>query len=145
MSACTDSAKLPLAKRAYLPPSLTGLREEAFDSSHEVRSGQLKYFGELQDGGERGAVFTAFQEAYVFGVVATLEGKCFLSEVMLLPELNEDSRKRSLLRRALFVSSRHPQTGVCGQSINTSTKYSIPCISNYCLGDSFTSRVLEAV
>jgi hypothetical protein len=144
VSACTRPAGFPLAKSANFPPSLAGSRDEVFDTSHEVSSRQLKYFGKLKDGGKRGTVFTAFQEAYVLGMVPALEGKCLLSEMSLLPELNKHPRKCSLLWRALFLRSWHPQIGVCGLSINTSTKYSIPLGGGYLLGNPLKSSGLEA-
>jgi hypothetical protein len=48
-----------------------------------------------------------------------------LREVTFPPELAKNPCEGSLLWRALFVLGWHPQPGVCGLSINTSTKYSI--------------------
>jgi hypothetical protein len=115
-----------LTKRAYFPTPFAGSGKKSFNVSHQVRSRQLKNLGKLKDRCERWAVFAALQQTYVLGVIPTLEGKRFLREMTLHTQLTEDPRKRSLLWRARFVPSWHSQLGVCGVSINTSTKYSIP-------------------
>jgi hypothetical protein len=121
---CTDPT-LPSAKGTHFAAPFPGLRQDALDSSHEVGPRQLKYVRELKNGCERRTVFPALQKAYVFGVIATIEGKLFLREMTLLSELIQDPRERTFFGRALFVLDWHPQLGVCGLSINTSTKYSI--------------------
>jgi len=122
----TRLTRLWLTKRAYFPASFACSGQQSFDAGHEVRSRYLKNLGEFQDCGKRRTVFAAFQQAYVLRVVATFEGKRFLREMTLLPQLTEGPRKCSLLWRTLFVSGWHPQLVVCDVSVNTSTKYSIP-------------------
>jgi len=113
-------------KRVCFPPPFTVSGQKSFDTSHEFRCGQLEDLGEFENCGEGRTKFSAFQQAYVLRVIPTLESKRFLCEVTLLPDLTEDLRKRSFLWRSLLLSGRHPQLGVCGVSVNTSTKYSIP-------------------
>lgn len=115
-----------LTKDANVPTPFTASGQKSFDASYEVRSRQLQDLGKFKDCCKRWAVLAALQQAYVLGVIPTLEGKRFLRETTLKPQLTEDPRKRSLLWRAWFVPGWHPQLGVCGVSINTSTKYSIP-------------------
>lgn len=115
-----------LTKDAHFPTPFAGSGQKSFDASHEVRSRQLQNLGKLEDCCKRWAGFAALQQAYVLGVIPALEGKRFLREMTLQPQLTEDPRERSLLWRAWFVPGWHPQLGVCGVSINTSTKYSIP-------------------
>lgn len=116
---------LSLAQGTYFTAPFPGSRQDALDSSHEVCPGQVKYVRKLKNGGERRAVFAAFQKAYVFGVIATIEGKLFLRQIALLSELTQYSSERPFFGRALFVLDRHSQLGVCSLSVNTSTKYSI--------------------
>lgn len=125
MSGRARLTTLPLAKGSHFSAPFPSSRQEALDASHEVGTRQLKYIGELKNGGEGGTVLAALQKAYVLGVVTAVEGERFLREMTLLPELTQDPRKRSLFWRAIFVLGWHPQFGVCGLSINTSTKYSI--------------------
>lgn len=145
MLASTGPTTLPSAKSAYFPASFAGSRQKLFDASHEVCSRQLKDLGKLKDRSKRGTVFTSFQQADVLGVIPALEGKRFLREVALQPQLTEHPRKRSFLWRALFVPSWHPQFGVCGVSINTSTKYSILVTRSSFLGNTLKSCAVEAV
>lgn len=126
MSISTTLTRLWLTKSVCFPPPFTAAGQKSFNASHEFGGRQLKDFGEFEDCGKGGTVFAAFQEAYVLRVIPTLESKCFLRKVAFLPDLTEDPRKRSFLWRTLLLSGRHPQHGVCGVSINTSTKYSIP-------------------
>lgn len=124
MLGCTR-ATLSLAKGTHFTAPFPGSRKDALDSSHEVRPREVKYVRELKNGGERRAVFAALQKAYVFGVIATIEGKLFLRQMTLLSELTQDPCERPFFGRALFVLDWHPQLGVCSLSVNTSTKYSI--------------------
>jgi len=126
VSVATYPTKLHSTKVACFPAWFTRLRKEPFNSGDQFGSGHLKNVGEFKDCGERRAVFAALQQAYVLWVIATLEGERFLSEMTLLPQLIESPCKGSLLRRTLFVPKWHPQRGVCGVSMNSSTKYSIP-------------------
>jgi hypothetical protein len=119
-------SRLWLPKRVYFPASFARSGQQSFDARHEIRSRYLKNLGKFEDGGKRRTVLAAFQQAYVLRVVATFEGKRFLREMTLLPQLTEGPRKCPLLWRTLFVFGWHPQLGVCGLSVNTSTKYSIP-------------------
>lgn len=144
MLASTGPTTLPLAKSAYFPAPFAGSGQKLFDASHEVCSRQLKNLGKLKDRGKRGTVFAAFQQADVLGVIPALKGKRFLREMTLQTQLTEYPRKRSLLWRALFVSGWHPQFGVCGVSINTSTKYSIPVTRGSFLGNTLKSCAAEA-
>jgi hypothetical protein len=124
-----------LTKNANFPAPFAGSGQKSFDASHQVGSRQLQNLGKLEDCGKRWAVFTALQQAYVLGMVPALEGERLLSELLLQPQLTKDTRKSSLLWRTWFVPSWHPQLGVCGTSINTSTKYSIPFKIYYSLGN----------
>ena len=60
-------------------------------------------------------------------MITALECKFLLRHVAFLTQLKQDSRERSLFPRDGFVSSCHAQHGVCEQSMNSSTKYSIHC------------------
>ena len=132
-----------LTKDANFPTPFAGSGQKSFDASHEVRSRQLQNLGKLEDCCKRWAVFAALQQAYVLGVVPALEGKRLLREMTFQPQLTEDPRKRSLLWRACFVPGWHPQFGVCGLSINTSTKYSIPSRIGCFLGNALKLYGLE--
>jgi hypothetical protein len=134
-----------LAKDANLPTPFAGSGQKSFDTSHKIRSGQLQNLSEFEDCCKRWAVFAALQQAYVLGVIPALECKRFLREMTLQPQLTEDPSKRSLLWRAWFVPGWHPQLGVCGVSINTSTKYSIPSRIGRFLDNALDSYVPDRI
>jgi len=133
------SARPPtLTKDANFPTPFAGSGQKSFDASHEVGSRQLQNLGKLEDCCEGWTVFAALQQAYVLGVIPAFEGKRFLRKMALQPQLTEDPRKRSLLWRAWIGPGWHPQLGVCGVSINTSTKYSIPSWVGRLIGSPFS-------
>ena len=143
MSTSTRPTRLSLTK-AYFPAPFTCSWQKSFDASHEVRTREVKNLSKLKDRGKRGAIFAAFQQAYVLRVIPALEGKRFLREITFEAQLIENPRKRSLLCRALFIPGWHPQLGVCCGSMNTSTKYTIPISSGYLPGNTLKSSGLEA-
>jgi hypothetical protein len=132
-----------LTKDANFAAPFAGSGQKSLDASHEVRSRQLQNLGKLEDCCKRWAVFAALQQAYVLGVIPALEGKRFLREMTVLSQLTEDPRKRTLLWRAWFGPGWHPQLEVCGVSINTSTKYSIPSGIGCFLGNAIELYGLE--
>jgi len=143
VSASTRPTSLSLTK-AYFPTPFTRSWQKSFDASHEVCTRQVKNLSKLKDRGKRGAIFAAFQQAYVLWVVPALEGKSFLREMTFEAQLAENPRKRSLLCCALFIPGCHPQLGVCCGSMNTSTKYSIPARGGCLPGNTLKSSGLEA-
>lgn len=86
----------------------------------------MESVSEFKDCGEGWAVSTAFQKANVLRMIAALKREGFLGQVAFCSELKKGSRKRPFFPRARFVSSRHPQHGVCFESADSSTNYTIP-------------------
>jgi hypothetical protein len=125
VSVCTRLTRSRLTKSVDFSATFAVSGQKLLDASHEFCSRQFKNLRKFEDRGKRGTVFATLQQAYVLGVVPTLKGEGFLCEMTLLPQVTEGPRKCSLFRRTLFVSAWHRQTGVCGVSTNTSTKYSI--------------------
>src|SRR5438105_1835015 len=93
--------------RAQLPPSLASPRKQPLDTTDELCCRDLENFREFKDRRQRGTVQTAFQQAYVFRVISTLEGEYFLCELPLLAELTKRSCERSLFWRWVFFSRGH--------------------------------------
>jgi hypothetical protein len=126
MWASKQLTNLCLTDRTTFSASWTSSWQQLFGARYEIRSRNLKGISKLKNCRKRGAVLAAFQQAYVFRVIATLKRELLLREVSLLSHLTEHARKSSLLRRTLFVSKWHSQPGVWGVSADSSTNYTFP-------------------
>ena len=119
-----------LAKRACVSSAISVARKQPFDSLDELRSRNVQSICEFKNGCKRWAIFAAFEKADVFGMVAALECEGFLRQFAFVAQLKQDPCERTFFPRVRFVSSRHAQHGVCNQSTNSSTKYSIHFVKN---------------
>jgi hypothetical protein len=117
-----------LSGTVRIAPAVAIAGEQFFNTIDKVSTRNSQSICEFKDGCERRAVFTAFQQADVFGVVSALKCQRFLCQLALLPQLKEDSGKCTLFPGTRLRSSCHVQNGVCRDSFNTSTKYSIPML-----------------
>jgi hypothetical protein len=123
-----------LAGTVCIAPAVAISGEQLFNTIDKIGTRNPQSICKFKDGGERRAVFTTFQQADVFRVVSALKCQRFLGQLALLTQLKEGPGKCSFFPGTRLRSSCHVQHGVCRDSFNTSTKYSIPVFSRFFSG-----------
>jgi len=114
-----------LTQAARIPSAISTSREKLLDSSYELRTRYPKAVGKLQKCGKRRTVFTSLEKTNVLWMVPTFEGERLLREVAFVAQLSESACECTLFPRIAFGSNCHGQLGVCFESENSSTKYTI--------------------
>lgn len=114
-----------LAQSACVSSAVPVSRKQLLDSLDELCPRDMQRICKFKNRCKRRAVFAALKKANVLGMVAALECEGFLRQFAFVAQLKKGPCECSLFPRIRFGSGCHAQHGVCDQSDNSSTKYSI--------------------